>query len=402
MGAMRERLLASRLREAFLLPEDRAEAIASGIHSIDAGSMGSKLVDSRSSSPDIPMPIVWEDGRLRLLDQTRIPDEIVQRDLTSVDQVANAIASMQVRGAPAIGLAGAAGMALAALEAERIGSDPLEACEQAHTTLIQTRPTAVDLRWALDGCLDLARRAVPEDVPTALSNRVSKLLAERLESDLSLAGSGADLLPSRSRILTHCNTGGLATGGVGTALGIIRLSWERGSLEHVYVDETRPRLQGARLTTWELQQQGIPFTLIPDSAAASLMAAGKIDAVIVGADRVAANGDVANKIGTYSLAVNAAHHRLPFYVAAPWSTIDLTIVTGSEIPIEQRSPDEVLYVGDERIAPAGVEALNLAFDVTPAELVTAVITERGVLRAPYREMIVAMAETEKVRANRPN
>lgn len=344
------------------------------------------------------MPIVWEDGRLRLLDQTRIPQDIVQRELTSVDQVADAITTMQVRGAPAIGLAGAAGMALAAFEADRNGSDPVEACERAHATLIQTRPTAVDLRWALDGCLDLARRTATEDVPAALSNHVSEMLAERMESDRALAGFGAGLLPPRSRILTHCNTGGLATGGIGTALGVIRLGWERGELEHVYVDETRPRLQGARLTTWELRQQGIPFTLIPDSAAASLMAAGKIDAIIVGADRVAANGDVANKIGTYSLAVNAAHHQLPFYVAAPWSTIDLTIDSGSEIPIEQRSPDEVLYVGDERIAPYGIEALNLAFDVTPAELVTAIITERGVLRAPYRESIVAMAETEKMTA----
>ncbi|HLI51445.1 MAG TPA: S-methyl-5-thioribose-1-phosphate isomerase, partial [Thermomicrobiaceae bacterium] len=240
-------------------------------------------------------------------------------------------------------------------------------------------------------CLEAAHTLPSRELPRELSMRVSTMIAERDSMDRALARFGADLLPAGGRILTHCNTGALATGGIGTALGVIRESWERGALEHVFVDETRPRLQGARLTAWELQQLGIPFTLIPDSAAASLMAQGKVDAIIVGADRIAANGDVANKIGTYSLAVNASYHHLPFYVAAPWSTFDLTIASGDQIPIEERSPDEVLNIGSERIAPAGIDALNLAFDVTPAELITAIVTERGVPRAPFVQSLEAMA-----------
>lgn len=349
------------------------------------------MTESRKNSSDIPMPIVWEHGILRLLDQTCLPRTVVQLNMTQVDEVAHAITSMQVRGAPAIGLTAAAGMALAAIEAERSGTDPVEACEHAYDVLIQTRPTAVDLRWALDRCLALVHQNGTHDLPSELSKLVSTMLAKRDSVDQAMARLGAALLPAGGRILTHCNTGALATGGIGTALGIIRKSWERGDLRRVYVDETRPRFQGARLTAWELQQLAIPFTLIPDSAAASLMARGEVDAVIVGADRVAANGDVANKIGTYSLAVNAAHHRLPFYVAAPWSTIDLKITSGRLIPIEERSPDEVLYVGSERVAPDGVDALNLAFDVTPSDLISAIVTERGVLRAPYTHSIEEVA-----------
>jgi methylthioribose-1-phosphate isomerase len=298
-------------------------------------------------------PLRFEDGALLVLDQTLLPG--VERWLRceTAAQVADAIERLAVRGAPAIGLAAAYGVALEA--------DPHAAAE----LLVRTRPTAVNLRWAVE-------RAVAADDPLAFAQ---SLAAEQLEADRAMAAHGATLIAPGSRVLTHCNTGALATGGAGTALGVILAS----SPAHVWVDETRPLLQGARLTAWELQQAGASFDVVVDSAAGALMARGLVDAVVVGADRIAANGDVANKIGTYTVAVLAARHEVPFYVAAPLSTVDPATPDGESIPIEQRSPSEVL--GDW--GPAGATALNLAFDVTPAELIDAIVCERGVLTAPY-------------------
>jgi methylthioribose-1-phosphate isomerase len=298
-------------------------------------------------------PLRFEDGALLVLDQTLLPG--VERWLRceTAAQVADAIERLAVRGAPAIGLAAAYGVALDA--------DPHAAAE----LLVATRPTAVNLRWAVE-------RAVAADDPLAFAE---SLAAAQLEADRAMASHGAALIAPGSRVLTHCNTGALATGGAGTALSVILAS----SPAHVWVDETRPLLQGARLTAWELQKAGASFDVVVDSAAGALMARGLVDAVVVGADRIAANGDVANKIGTYTVAVLAARHQVPFYVAAPVSTIDPATPDGDSIPIEERSPTEVLG----EWTPAGATARNLAFDVTPAELVTAIVCERGVLRAPY-------------------
>jgi methylthioribose-1-phosphate isomerase len=311
----------------------------------------------------IVKPLRFEDGALLVLDQTLLPR--VERWLTcnSAADVADAIRRLAVRGAPAIGLAAAYGLALEA----RAGRDLHAAAE----LLAGTRPTAVNLRWALDRSLahdgDLLRFA-------------ESLADAQLAQDRALAAFGAELIPTGSRLLTHCNTGALATGGAGTALGVILAS----EPAHVWVDETRPLLQGARLTAWELQRAGASFDVIVDSSAGALMAQGLVDAIVVGADRIAANGDVANKIGTYAVAVLAARHDVPFYVAAPVSTFDPGTADGAAIPIEERSPDEVV---------AGAPARNLAFDVTPAELVTAIVCERGVLRAPYAEAIEVACRT---------
>jgi methylthioribose-1-phosphate isomerase len=304
-------------------------------------------------------PLRFEDGALLVLDQTLLPG--VERWLRceTAAQVADAIERLAVRGAPAIGLAAAYGVALEA--------DPHAAAE----LLVATRPTAVNLRWAVE-------RAVAADDPLTFAE---SLAAAQLEADRAMAAYGAALIAPGSRLLTHCNTGALATGGAGTALGVILAS----SPAHVWVDETRPLLQGARLTAWELQKAGASFDVVVDSAAGALMARGLVDAVVVGADRIAANGDVANKIGTYPVAVLAARHDVPFYVAAPASTIDPLTPGGGSIPIEERSPTEVLG----EWAPAGATARNLAFDVTPAELVTAIVCERGVLRAPYEQALSA-------------
>jgi methylthioribose-1-phosphate isomerase len=305
-------------------------------------------------------PLRWEDEELLVLDQRRLPDAEDWVHCRSAEDVAECIRSMAVRGAPAIGIAAAYGMALA----QRGGAD----AEAAAALLRGTRPTAVNLAWAVD----LAGRA---DDPLALAQR---LHAEQLEADLQMSELGAERFADGDRALTHCNTGALATGGFGTAGGVLRAAWERGRLSQVWVDETRPRLQGARLTAWELRRVGIPFRVIADSAAGGLMARGLVDRVVVGADRIAANGDVANKVGTYPLAVLAARHDVPFYVAAPVSTIDGRTPSRAEIPIEERDPAEVTQNG------AG---FNPAFDVTPAELVTAVFTERGVLEPPYGDSI---------------
>jgi len=291
-----------------------------------------------------------------LLDQRRLPDEVVELECASAADVAEAIRVMAVRGAPAIGVAAAYGLALAAARGEDL--------DAAEAVLASSRPTAVNLRWALE-------RMRPE--PTA--ERARQLHQEEM------AAHAAALLEPGTRALTHCNAGGLATGGYGSAVGLLRAAWEHGVLEHVLVGETRPLLQGARLTAWELEQIGIPHAVIADSAAASLMAAGEVDCVVTGADRIAANGDTANKIGTYGLAVLAAHHGIPLYVVAPTSTVDLATPTGTGIPIEERSPDEIT---------TRFPARNPAFDVTPAELITAIVTENGVHRAPYVASLAAL------------
>jgi methylthioribose-1-phosphate isomerase len=314
-------------------------------------------VTSRDLTPERIVRL--EGDAVVVLDQRRLPAEEVELWCISAADVAEAIGTLAVRGAPAIGVAAAYGFALAAARGENL--------EQAYEVLAAARPTAVNLRWALD--------AMRED-PTA--ERARALHLEEVDRCRRMAEHAVTLIPRGARLLTHCNTGGLATGGYGTALGAVRAAWEAGLVAHVWVDETRPLLQGARLTAWELEALGIPFSVIVDGAAASLMAAGEVDAVLTGADRIAANGDVANKVGTYGLAVSAAHHGLALYVVAPTSTLDPHAATGQDIPIEERDPAEVT---------SRFPARNPAFDVTPSELVAAIVSERGVHRAPYAESL---------------
>ena len=349
------------------------------------------------SDPSHMRPLVWERGALRLLDQTRLPQAEHWVTVGSVEAVADAIRTMQVRGAPAIGIAAAAGMAIAARGALETGQPVDVALEHAARTLGRTRPTAVNLHWAIERALQEARNA--SDAATVverLDRLVQRIIEQQLAADRALSALGAALLPDRARVLTHCNTGALATGAYGTALGVIRTAHALGKVAMVYVDESRPRLQGARLTVWELRRLGVPHTLIPDVAAAALMARGEVDAVVVGADRIAANGDVANKIGTYAVALAARSHGIPFYVAAPVSTLDLHTPDGASIPIEERSFDEVRVVDGRPITVTDTPVWNPAFDVTPADLVTAIITEHGVLKPPYDEAIrqAAAAATE--------
>lgn len=333
--------------------------------------------------------VAWAGDRLRILDQTLLPGEERYLDATDHHQVAEAIRSLRVRGAPLIGIAAAYGLALAArnIPADSMAAF-LQALEEAARELAATRPTAVNLFWALDRLMARARAcATPREAREALLAEARALHLEDVEANRRLGALGASLLPPGRAVLTHCNTGSLANGGYGTALGIVRAAWESGRLPHVYLTETRPLLQGARLTAWELAREGIPATLIVDGAAGLLMRRGLVGAVVVGADRIAANGDVANKIGTYTLAVLAREHGLPFYVAAPTSTLDLATASGEAIPIEERGEEEVRQIGGAVIAPAGVGVANYAFDVTPAAYVTAIVTERGIARPPYRESL---------------
>jgi len=333
-------------------------------------------------------PVRWEDGTLVLLDQTRLPTEEVERAYTAWRDVADAIRTLVVRGGPAIGVAAAFAVVLAARESRATDSSGLLAdLEGAIKGLSATRPTAVNLFWALDRM----RRAVEarRDLPRAaladhLLAEARAILSEDLAANRAMGAHGAALVPQGARLLTHCNAGALATAGYGTAVGVIRAAHERGRLALVWVDETRPVMQGSRLTAWELAKEGIPHRLISDVAAGFVMQRGEVDLVVTGADRIAANGDTANKIGTYSVAVLAHHHRIPFYVAAPYSTIDPSIPTGASIVIEERDAGEVRGVAGRQTAPAASPVFNPAFDVTPAELITAIITERGVVRPPYR------------------
>ena len=333
-------------------------------------------------------------SRLILIDQTRLPLETRYVECATAEEVGEAIRGMQVRGAPAIGVAAAYGLALGAAHWEGAETDAFVRRLQAVAErLIATRPTAVNLRWAVERGLGLARQMAPaasvRDIKAALLDLADELADDDVATNRRLGAFGQELVPDGANVLTHCNAGALATVDYGTALGVVRAAHESGKQLHVYVDETRPYLQGARLTAWELQQLGIPMTLITDNMAGYFMQRGQIDLVVVGADRIAANGDAANKIGTYSLAVLAQAHGIPFYVAAPTSTVDLGLASGDEIPIEQRSAEEVLTLAGQRLAPVGTSAAHPAFDVTPARLIAAIVTEQGVLRAPYEPALRA-------------
>jgi methylthioribose-1-phosphate isomerase len=335
-----------------------------------------------------------------LLDQRRLPEEEVYLRLESGEAVARAIEDMAVRGAPAIGVTAAMGVAV---ELARAGDAALDATLESVTArLARTRPTAVNLSWALARMrreLESARAAgaSPSALREAARRSAQRIADEDLAACRALGDAGAALVPRGARVLTHCNAGALATAGYGTALGVVRSAAREGRLAHVVAQETRPFLQGARLTAWELARDGIPVRLITDSMGGALMAKKDVDVVIVGADRIAANGDVANKIGTYALAVLAHAHGLPFYVAAPFSTVDLSLATGKEIPIEERSSEEVTTIAGRRIAPEGVVALHPAFDVTPAHFVTAIITELGVIRPPLAAGLAAQSRTREGR-----
>jgi len=329
-------------------------------------------------------PILYYDGVCRMIDQRKLPTEETWIDYTDYREVAEAIRSMVVRGAPAIGIAAAFGAWFAARDIQADDFDSFFAkFETACALLAATRPTAVNLFWALERMKSFARanRDWPvAQIKTALEYEAMAIAEEDDRLNRAMGRFGAELFPQQARILTHCNAGALATGGYGTALGVIRAAVEAGKQIAVYADETRPFLQGSRLTAWELMQDGIPVTLICDNMAGYLMSKGEIDGVIVGADRIAANGDVANKIGTYTVAVLAREHGLPFYVAAPTSTIDMSLSDGSQIPIEERDPAEVTHSGERQLAPEGILVRNPAFDVTPARLVSAIITEKGVVQ----------------------
>ncbi len=331
--------------------------------------------------------VAWLGDRVLLLDQRRLPADEVYIECRTWEEVAEAIRTLSVRGAPAIGVTAAFGVALAGLASQAAAFDELMAdLEVAVKGLAATRPTAVNLFWALDRMRGhaLEQRTLPVGtIRASLVAEAEAILEADIAANRRLGAHGAALVPHGARILTHCNAGGLATAGYGTALGVVRAAVEEGKRPFVWVDETRPVLQGARLTAWELAKEGIPHTVIADVAAASMMARGEIDLVVVGADRIATNGDTANKIGTYSLAVLAQAHGLPFYVAAPFSTIDPSIPDGKAIPIEERDAREVQELAGQRIVPAASPARNPAFDVTPAGLITAIITERGVFRPPY-------------------
>jgi methylthioribose-1-phosphate isomerase len=323
----------------------------------------------------------------------------VYLELEDYHQMAAAIREMRVRGAPLIGIAAAYGMALGAQHIETPNmNDFLARLRPIAEALAATRPTAINLSWALKRMTLAAEAAAdPQAAREALVAEALRIHQENADADRRLGQHGAQLIPVGSTVLTHCNTGSLATGGYGTALGVIRTAWEQGRLSRVYFSETRPLLQGARLTAWELARDGIPATLIPDSAAGFLMRREAIACVIVGADRIAANGDVANKIGTYTLAVLAREHAIPFYVAAPTSTVDLATASGDQIPIEERPAEEVTTFAGATVTPAGIEALNPAFDVTPHDYITAIISERGIARAPYAESLPQLFQQEGVR-----
>jgi len=316
----------------------------------------------------------FEDGALHLLDQRRLPERAEIVTVRSARETAAAIREMVIRGAPAIGCAAAYGIALAA----RAGED----FERARQALLDARPTAVNLRWALERLARVRPRTFD-----ALKAEADRVLAEDLAACRAIGRNGAALVPDGKGILTHCNAGGLATSGYGTALGVVRSALEAGKKCAVFADETRPWLQGARLTAWELLQDGIPVTLLPDVAAASLLASGRIGCVVVGADRIARNGDTANKVGTYPLALAAQAAAVPFFVAAPTSTIDPRARSGGDIPIEQRPALEVTHLAGARVAAEGVEVFNPAFDVTPARYISAIVTERGVARAPFEQSL---------------
>jgi methylthioribose-1-phosphate isomerase len=336
--------------------------------------------------------VKWDGDAVLMIDQRLLPGEQVFLRCRDHREVAEAIRGMAIRGAPAIGVAAALGLALGARSSAAEGEALRAEFEGMCRDLANTRPTAVNLFWALERM----RRRFVESAPSKslrddLLREALAIQEEDLASCRRMGDLGSELLPDDARVLTHCNAGALATAGYGTALGVIRSAARQGKIRQVFADETRPYLQGARLTAWELLEDGIPTTLIADSMAGFMMARGEVNVVVVGADRIARNGDVANKIGTYSVAILAREHGIPFYVAAPVSTIDLDTADGSAIPIEERSPDEITHHGGRRLAPAGVSVRNPAFDVTPARYVTAIVCERGVARPPYEESLASLA-----------
>src|SRR6202158_2013857 len=333
----------------------------------------------------------WTDSGVRFIDQTKLPTEETYVTCKTYSQVADVIRNMVVRGAPAIGVAAAMGIALGVKTSKaENGGDLKQEFDQICEVMSKTRPTAVNLFWAIRRMRDkfelLRVRPLPQ-IKQALVDEAIRMHAEDIAANQAMGHNGAILMPSEGGVLTHCNAGALATCGYGTALGVIRAAVEQGKKIHVFADETRPFLQGSRLTAWELMKDGIPTTVISDNMAGAMMKQQKINAIVVGADRIAANGDVANKIGTYTLAVLAKEHGIPFYVAAPFSTIDLATPDGSKIPIEQRNAKEVTHIAGKQMVPDGVQVENPAFDVTPAKYVAAIITERGIARAPYTESL---------------
>jgi methylthioribose-1-phosphate isomerase len=333
----------------------------------------------------------WTDRGVRFIDQTKLPTEETYVNCTTYQEVADVIRNMVVRGAPAIGVAAALGIALGVKNSrgENIGEFKSE-FDHICDVIGKTRPTAVNLFWAIRRMqqkFETLRARPVAQIKQALIEEAQRMHAEDIAINQAMGQHGAALMPASGSVLTHCNAGALATAGYGTALGVIRAAVERGKKIHVYADETRPFLQGSRLTAWELMKDGIPTTVISDSMSGAMMRQGKIGAVIVGADRIAANGDVANKIGTYTVAVLAKEHNIPFYVAAPISTVDLETPDGSKIPIEQRNPAEVTHIAGKAITPEGVGVENPAFDVTPAKYVTAIVTEHGIARAPYEDSL---------------
>jgi len=337
----------------------------------------------------------WTDSGVRFIDQTKLPTEETYVTCRTCEQVADVIRNMVVRGAPAIGVSAAMGIALGVKNAKAETTGELKQEFDRCCDLIgKTRPTAVNLFWAIRRMQDkfesLRIRPLPQ-IRQALIEEAQRMHAEDIAANQAMGRFGATLMPASGGVLTHCNAGALATCGYGTALGVIRAAVEQGKKIHVYADETRPFLQGSRLTAWELMKDNIPTTVISDNMAGAMMKQGKIGAIVVGADRIAANGDVANKIGTYTVAVLAKEHSIPFYVAAPFSTIDLDTADGSRIPIEQRNRKEVTHIAGKQMVPDGVQVENPAFDVTPAKYVTAIVTERGVAGAPYEESLAKLA-----------
>ena len=333
----------------------------------------------------------WTDAGVRFIDQTKLPTEEVYVICTSYQEVANAIKTMVVRGAPALGVTAGMGVALGVRESKAQTIDELTPeFEEICRVLAATRPTAVNLFWGIRRMQEkfAGLRGMPvAEIKQELIAEAQRMHLEDIAANEAMGRHGAVLLPASGGVLTHCNAGALATAGYGTALGVIRAAVDSGKNLHVFADETRPFLQGSRLTAWELMKDNIPTTLISDNMAGSMMRQGKINAVVVGADRIAANGDVANKVGTYTVAVLAKEHGIPFYVAAPTSTVDLATPDGTGIPIEERASNEVTHLAGKQIAPDGVHVENPAFDVTPHQYVTAIITERGVARAPYGESL---------------
>lgn len=342
----------------------------------------------------------WTDSGVRFIDQTKLPTEEAYVTCTTYEQVADVIRNMVVRGAPAIGVSAAMGIALGVKNSKAESAGELKQdFDKICDVIGKTRPTAVNLFWAIRRMREkfelLRVRPLPQ-IRQALVDEAVRMHAEDIAANQAMGRFGATLMPASGGVLTHCNAGALATCGYGTALGVIRAAVEQGKKIHVFADETRPFLQGARLTAWELMKDGIPTTVISDNMAGAMMSKGKIGAIVVGADRIAANGDVANKIGTYTVAILAKEHGIPFYVAAPFSTIDMETPDGSKIPIEQRNAREVTHIAGKQMTPDGVEIENPAFDVTPAKYVTAIVTERGIARAPYGETLQRLAEENTV------